>query len=154
LVHAVGDPSLRLKNGCAQDDAMTNGSALGSYNFNGMYSAQLLDHFQNPRNVGELSPADAIGEIENPVCGDMLRLTLKITDGRIAEIRFKAKGCVPSMACASALTELVAGRGVDEARSLQRDPLIAAVGGLPPASTHAAQLALDALRAALGKIKS
>jgi len=127
---------------------------LGSYNFNGMYSAQLLDHFQNPRNAGELSPADAIADIENPVCGDMLRLTLKVSAGRIAEIRFKAKGCVPSMACASALTELVAGRGVGEALSLQRDSLIAAVGGLPPASTHAAQLALDALQAALGKIKS
>jgi nitrogen fixation NifU-like protein len=119
-----------------------------------MYSAQLLDHFQNPRNAGELSPADAIVDIENPVCGDMLRLTLKISDRRIVEIRFKAKGCVPSMACASALTELVAGKGVDEARSLQRDTLIEAVGGVPPASTHAAQLALDALQAALGKIKS
>jgi nitrogen fixation NifU-like protein len=133
---------------------LTNRSAWGSYNFPGMYSAQLLDHFQNPRNAGELSPADAIAEIENPVCGDILRLTLKIRAGRIAEIRFKAKGCVPSMACASALTELVAGRSVDEALSLQRDRLIAAVGGVPPASTHAAQLALDALRAALGKIKS
>ncbi len=119
-----------------------------------MYSAQLLDHFQNPRNAGELSPADAIADMENPVCGDMLRLTLKISAGGIDEIRFKAKGCVPSMACASALTELVTGKSVDEARSLQREPLIVAVGGLPPASTHAAQLALDALQAALGKIKS
>jgi nitrogen fixation protein NifU and related proteins len=118
-----------------------------------MYSAQLLDHFQNPRNGGELSAADAVGEIENPACGDVLRLTLKITSGRIAEIRFKAKGCVPSMACASALTELVAGKSLDEARSLRRDSLIAAVGGLPQASTHAAQLALDTLSAALGQVK-
>ena len=137
-----------------EDAAVTNDHAPSHYNFNGMYSAQLLDHFQHPRNAGELAFADAIAEIENPVCGDMLRLTLKISAGRIAEIRFKAKGCVPSMACASALTELVAGKNVDEARSLQREPLIAAVGGLPPASTHAAQLALDVLQAALEKIKA
>ena len=118
-----------------------------------MYSAQLLDHFQNPRNPGEVPDPDAVAEIENPACGDVLHLTLKISSGRIAEIRFKAKGCVPSMACASALTELVAGRTVNETRSLQRDTLIAAVGGLPQASTHAAQLALDALSAALRQLK-
>jgi nitrogen fixation protein NifU and related proteins len=118
-----------------------------------MYSAQLLDHFQNPRNPGEVLDADAVAEIENPACGDLLRLTLKISAGRIAEIRFKAKGCVPSMACASALTELVAGHTPGETRSLHRDTLIAAVGGLPQASTHAAQLALDALSAALSQLK-
>jgi nitrogen fixation NifU-like protein len=118
-----------------------------------MYSAQLLDHFQNPRNPGEVLDADAVAEIENPACGDVLRLTLKINSGRVAEIRFKAKGCVPSMACASALTELVAGKTLDESRGLQRDRLIAAVGGLPQASTHAAQLALDALSAALRQLK-
>jgi len=118
-----------------------------------MYSAQLLDHFENPRNPGEVLDADAIAEIENPACGDVLRLTLKISSGRIVEIRFKAKGCVPSMACASALTELVAGQTLDETRSLHRDTLIAAVGGLPQASAHAAQLALDALSAALRQLK-
>jgi len=119
-----------------------------------MYSAQLLDHFQNPRNAGDVSDADAVAEIENPACGDVLRLSLKINSGRVAEIRFKAKGCVPSMACASALTELVAGRSLDEIRTLKRESLIAAVGGLPPASTHAAQLALDALAAALRQLKT
>jgi nitrogen fixation protein NifU and related proteins len=118
-----------------------------------MYSARLLDHFQNPRNPGEIPGADATAEIENPACGDVLRLTLKIKSGRIAEIRFKARGCVPSMACASALTELVEGRTLAETRALQRDSLIAAVGGLPQASTHAAQLALDALSAALSELQ-
>jgi nitrogen fixation NifU-like protein len=118
-----------------------------------MYSAQLLDHFQNPRNPGEVPDADAMAEIENPACGDVLRLTLKIKSGRIAEIRFKAKGCVPSMACASALTELVDGQTLGETRALKRDTLIAAVGGLPQASTHAAQLALDALWAALNQLQ-
>ena len=115
-----------------------------------MYSAELLDHFENPRNAGDVVGPDAIAEIENPVCGDMLRLTLKINSGRIQEIRFKAKGCVASMACASALTELVAGKTLAEARAIDRVRLIEAVGGLPPASTHAAQLPLDALSAALG----
>jgi len=119
-----------------------------------MYSSQLLNHFENPRNAGDVANPDATAEVENPVCGDVLRLSLKITDGQIAEIRFKAKGCVASMACASALTELVSGRTLNEARALDRARLIAAVGGVPQASTHAAQLALDTLSAALRNIKS
>jgi nitrogen fixation NifU-like protein len=118
-----------------------------------MYSVQLLDHFQNPRNAGDLLDADSTAEIENPVCGDVLRLTLRVKGGRISEIRFKAKGCVPAMACASALTELVAGKSVDEARGLRREDLIKAVGGVPQASTHAAQLSMDTLSAALQRIK-
>ena len=117
-----------------------------------MYSAQLLDHFQNPRNAGDLSGADATAEITNPICGDMLRLAIKVSAGRIADIRFKAKGCVPAMACASALTQLVSGKTLDEARALDRDSVIAAVGGVPQASTHAAQLALDVLSAALRQL--
>jgi nitrogen fixation protein NifU and related proteins len=119
-----------------------------------MYSAQLLDHFQNPRNAGELPDADAVAEIQNPVCGDVIRLTLKIRADRIEQIRFKAKGCVPAIACGSALTELTLGKPAPEARRIRRDDLIAAVGGLPPASTHAAQLALDALSSALAQIEA
>jgi nitrogen fixation NifU-like protein len=121
--------------------------------FSPLYSAQLLEHFQNPRNPGDVLEPDAIAEIENPVCGDVLRLSLKIKAGRVTEIRFKAKGCVPSMACASALTALVNGQTLAETRGLKRETVIAAVGGLPEASTHAAQLALDALAAALGQLK-
>jgi len=119
-----------------------------------MYSAQLLDHFQHPRNAGDLPGADAVAEIENPACGDILRLTLKLSPReRIAEVGFKAKGCVPSMACASALTELIKGKTLHEARSVCREEIIAAVGGVPQASVHAAQLALDALAAALNAVK-
>ncbi|MFZ0950867.1 MAG: iron-sulfur cluster assembly scaffold protein [Candidatus Sulfotelmatobacter sp.] len=117
-----------------------------------MYSAQLLDHFQNPRNAGEIANADATAEIENPACGDVLRLTLKAGAGRITGARFKAKGCVASIACGSALTELIVGKGINEAHELRREDLIASVGGLPQASTHAAQLALDTLSAALSRI--
>jgi len=117
-----------------------------------MYSAQLLDHFQNPRNAGEIAGADAAAEIENPACGDVLRLTLKAGAGRITEVRFKAKGCVAAIACGSALTELVTGKATSEARNLRREQIIAAVGGLPQGSTHAAQLALDTLMAALQRV--
>ena len=116
-----------------------------------MYSPQLLDHFQNPRNAGEIADADAAAELENPACGDVLQLTLKISEGRIAEARFKAKGCVAAIACASALTELIAEKTLQEAQKLRPEDVSAAVGGLPQASNHAAQLALDALAAALSR---
>ncbi|MFZ0200906.1 MAG: iron-sulfur cluster assembly scaffold protein [Candidatus Sulfotelmatobacter sp.] len=119
-----------------------------------MYSAQLLDHFQNPRNAGEIADADAAAEIENPACGDVLRLTLKQSAGRITQVRFKAKGCVAAIACGSALTELVAGETLDEARRVERADIIAAVGGLPQASTHAAHLVLEALTVALSRLKT
>jgi len=110
-----------------------------------MYSAQLLDHFQNPRNAGEVQNPDASVQMENPACGDVLKLTAGVVEGRIAEIRFLAKGCVPAMACGSALTELVTGKSLAEAASLRREMLVEAVGGLPEASTHASHLAMDAL---------
>jgi nitrogen fixation NifU-like protein len=118
----------------------------------GVYSAQLLDHFQNPRNAGEIAQPDALAEIENPVCGDVVRLTLKVVGGRIVEARFKAKGCVPAMACASALTELITGKTLSEARRLRREDVAAAVEGVPQASTHAVQLALDTLSATLKQL--
>jgi nitrogen fixation protein NifU and related proteins len=114
-----------------------------------MYSAQVLDHFEHPRNAGEIANADTAAEIENPACGDVLRLTLKLDGERISEIRFKAKGCVATIACSSAMTELVRGKTVAEAKGLRRDVLIQVLGGLPQASTHAAQLALDALSVTL-----
>ena len=117
-----------------------------------MYSPQLLDHFQNPRNAGDLSNADATAEIDNPVCGDVIRLSVKMHENRMQEIRFRAKGCVPAIACGSAVTELAHGKSVQEIRALTRDDLIAAVGGLPQASTHAAQLALDALSRILNQV--
>jgi len=117
-----------------------------------MYSPQVLDHFEHPRNAGTVADADATARIENPACGDVLELTVKIVEERIAEIRFRAKGCVAAVACGSAVTDLVSGRTVDEAKKLTRDELVSAVGGLPSASTHASHLAMDVLSAVLGKI--
>lgn len=114
-----------------------------------MYSPKLLDHFEHPRNAGDLNDADAAAEIENPACGDVLRISLRISDGRVADIRFKAKGCVPAIACGSAITELACGKRVEECRQLRREDVIEAVGGVPQASTHAAQLAMDTLFSAL-----
>ncbi len=122
-----------------------------------MYSAALLDHFQNPRNAGELENPDAAARLENPVCGDILELSLrlektKLETSRIADIRFRAKGCVPAMACGSAITELVKGKSIEEARQLSREELVRQVGGLPPASEHASHLALDTLAALLRNV--
>ncbi len=85
-----------------------------------MYSSELLDHFQHPRNAGELPDATARARIENPACGDVLELAVRIADGRITDIRFRAKGCVPAMACASALTELAKGKSLEQARAITR----------------------------------
>ena len=119
-----------------------------------MYSPEVLDHFEHPRNAGLIADADASVQIENPACGDVLKLTLNVSGERIEEIRFLAKGCVCSMACGSALTELVQGKNIQQAKELKREVLVSAVGGLPAASMHASHLAMDALRAALEQLAS
>ncbi len=117
-----------------------------------MYSPQVLDHFEHPRNAGVLDAPDASAQIQNPACGDVLQLTIKVAGERIEEIRFRARGCVASMACASALTELVRGKPIGEARALKREELLSKVGGLPAESMHASHLAMDALRVALDQL--
>jgi nitrogen fixation NifU-like protein len=114
-----------------------------------VYSAQLLDHFQNPRNSGEVEDPSAKIRVTNPACGDVLELSLKLEGGRIADIRFLAKGCVSAMACASAITELAKGKTVAAAQEISREDLLQKVGGVPEASSHAAALAIDALTAVL-----
>lgn len=114
-----------------------------------MYSAELLDHFEHPRNVGEVPDADGQVRVENPACGDVLELSVKVEGKRISDVRFRAKGCVPAMACGSAVTMLAKGKVLAEARLIGRDDVARTVGGVPPSSGHAAQLAVDALRALL-----
>ena len=110
-----------------------------------MYSAELLDHFQNPRNPGEVEAPDSVARLQNPACGDILELTLKLDGSRVSDIRFRAKGCVPAMACGSAITELIKGKNVEEARQVSREELVRKLGGLPQASAHASHLAMDTL---------
>ncbi len=117
-----------------------------------MYSPQVLDHFQNPRNPGTVTNPDASAQIENPACGDVLKLTLRVAAGRIEDIRFLAQGCVPTMACASLLTELVKGKTIAEARQLRGEELLQLIGGLPQASNHASHLALETLSALLQQL--
>ena len=119
-----------------------------------MYSPELLDHFEHPRNAGLIESPDASVQLENPACGDVLKLSATVIAGRIADIKFLAKGCVPAMACGSAITELIKGKTLAEASALTREQLVTIVGGLPPASTHASHLAMDALSALLSHFQS
>jgi len=117
-----------------------------------MYSPTVLDHFKNARNMGVLPDATTSVQVSNPVCGDTLELSLVVNGLEIAKARFRAKGCTPTIACASRLTEMIEGAAVADALRITRESLITSLGGLPEASGHAAQLALDALRAALGRV--
>lgn len=114
-----------------------------------MYSPQLLQYFQDPRNAGEVVEPSAFAQVENPVCGDVLRLTARIENRRITEVRYKAKGCVPAMACGAAVADLLQGCSLDEAARLDRNGLLTKIGGLPMASEHAGQLAMEAVAALL-----
>ena len=118
-----------------------------------MYSPEVLDHFQRPRNAGQVGNADASVRLENPACGDILELSAAVRSGQIVEIRFRAKGCVCAMACASAITEMVSGKSIEQACQVSRSDLVKKVGGLPEASDHASYLAIDALRELLQKVR-
>jgi nitrogen fixation NifU-like protein len=117
-----------------------------------MYSPQLIEHFERPRNVGELPGADARVQVENPACGDIMLLTLKLADGRICEARYRTKGCVASIACGSLLTEWLRNKTLAEARALRREEVVAAIGGLSNETMHASHLVMDALQAALKRL--
>jgi len=114
-----------------------------------LYSKTFKDHIANPRNAGELPDANAVSEETNPVCGDRLRLMLRIRHQRIEAAAFLAYGCPPTLVCGSMLTELLTGKTVDEAMLLTRTDLVAAIGGLPTRKHHAAALAIEALRSAI-----
>ena len=117
-----------------------------------MYSPQVLDHFEHPRNSGVLDHTDATVQLENPVCGDVLKLSARIVEGKISEIKFQAQGCVPAIACGSALSELVKGMTINQASALDRSALIRVLGQLPEASSHALALAMDALSGLLKRL--
>ncbi|MFB3922876.1 MAG: iron-sulfur cluster assembly scaffold protein [Terriglobia bacterium] len=111
-----------------------------------MYSQKVLDHFHNPRNVGEIASPTASVEATNPACGDVLKLSVAVQGGAIVEARFKAAGCVPAIACASWLTEWLVGKPLSGLATLTADQIELALDGLPLASKHAAVLAVETLR--------
>lgn len=119
-----------------------------------MFSDAVLDHFRNPRNAGELPGATATVEVSNPVCGDILKLSARIVDGKIAEARFLCRGCTTAIACASMLTEELRGRTLAEVRAITAESLSQSLGGLPPATFHGAQLAAEAAIGLLEKFSS
>ena len=114
------------------------------------YSPAVLDHFLNPRNLGDIAHPDGFAEVGAAACGDIMRISLRITNGRIDQAQFRTYGCGPAIASSSITTELIQGRTVDEARGLTSQQIMAALGGLPPAKVHCSILAEEAVKAALG----
>lgn len=114
-----------------------------------MYSEKVIDHFRNPRNVGEIENADGIGEVGNAVCGDIMKIFIRVKDDRIEDIKFKTFGCAAAIATSSMITELVKGKTLKEAYNVTRDDVAKSLDGLPPAKLHCSNLASDALKKAI-----
>jgi len=114
-----------------------------------MYSQKVMEHFMNPRNVGEVEDPDGVGEVGNPVCGDVMRITIKVTDGRIADIKFKTLGCGAAIATSSIITEMAKGMTLEEAVKVSRTAVAEALDGLPPNKMHCSNLAADGLHKAI-----
>ena len=113
------------------------------------YSEIVMDHFMNPRNVGDLENPDGVGEIGNPSCGDIMRMVIKVKDNKITDIRFKTFGCGAAIAVSSMVTEMAKGKTLEEAVTISRDDIAKALGGLPPKKLHCSNLGTDALKAAI-----
>ncbi|MDD2994142.1 MAG: nitrogen fixation protein NifU [Clostridiales bacterium] len=113
------------------------------------YSAKVMDHFSNPRNVGELADANGVGEVGNPACGDIMKMYLRIENGVIEEVKFKTFGCGAAIATSSIATEMIKGKPIDEALRLSNKAVIEALDGLPPVKIHCSVLAEQAVKAAI-----
>jgi len=114
-----------------------------------LYNPTVMEHFMNPRNMGDIKDADGVGEVGAAACGDIMKISLKIQDGRIADARFKTFGCGSAIASSSMATELIKGRTIDEAMNFSNQEVVDALGGLPPVKIHCSVLAEEALKAAL-----
>ena len=114
-----------------------------------MYSDKVMEHFTNPRNVGEILDPDGVGKVGNPQCGDVMWLYIKVKDDRIEDIKFKTFGCGAAIATSSMITELAKGKTLEEAKKISRGDVADALDGLPPVKMHCSNLAADALREAI-----
>jgi nitrogen fixation NifU-like protein len=114
-----------------------------------MYSEKVMDHFNNPRNVGEIENASGVGEVGNASCGDIMRISLKVEDGIITDVKFKTFGCGAAVATSSMVTEMVKGKTIEEALKITNKSVAEALDGLPPAKMHCSNLAADALKKAI-----
>jgi nitrogen fixation NifU-like protein len=115
----------------------------------GPYSAKVMDHFMNPRNVGEIESADGVGEVGNPACGDMMRLYLKIDGGMVVDAKFRTFGCGAAIASSSMLTEMIKGKTIEEARAISNQHVADALDGLPAVKIHCSVMAEQAVKSAL-----
>lgn len=114
-----------------------------------MYSEKVIDHYSNPRNVGEIKDANGIGEVGNPVCGDIMKMYLEIKDNIIVDVKFKTFGCGAAIATSSISTELIKGKTIDEALKLTNKQVVEELGGLPPVKLHCSVLAEEAIKSAI-----
>jgi nitrogen fixation NifU-like protein len=114
-----------------------------------MYTEKVMEHFKNPRNVGEIPDADGVGTVGNPVCGDLMTIYVKVKDNRLTDIKFKTFGCGSAIATSSMITELAKGKTLEEALKITRANVADSLGGLPPVKMHCSNLAADALHAAI-----
>jgi len=119
-----------------------------------MYTEKVMEHFRNPRNVGEVENPDGVGEVGNPVCGDMMKITIRVEDDRIADIKFKTLGCGAAIATSSITTEMAKGRTLAEAGLITREQVAAALGGLPANKMHCSNLAAEGLQEAIKNYQS
>ncbi len=115
----------------------------------GQYSEKVIDHYQNPRNVGEIEDADGVGMVGNPTCGDMMKITIKIDGERIEDVKFKTFGCGAAIATSSMVTELVKGKTIEEALQVTNRDVADALDGLPPVKMHCSMLAKEAIQTAI-----
>ncbi len=114
-----------------------------------MYSEAVMDHFRNPRNMGVIEDADGVGEVGNPTCGDMMRITIKVKDDRLEDVKFQTLGCGAAVATSSMVTEMAIGKTLDEAEEISNKSVAESLGGLPPAKMHCSNLAADGLHRAI-----
>jgi nitrogen fixation NifU-like protein len=114
-----------------------------------LYSDKVMDHFNNPRNVGVIDDADGVGEVGNPVCGDMMKISIKVADDKIDDVRFQTLGCGAAIATSSIVTEMARGMTLDEAVAITKKQVADELGGLPPAKMHCSILATDGLKKAV-----
>lgn len=119
-----------------------------------MYSEKVMDHFTNPRNVGEMADADGIGTEGNPTCGDVMKIFIKVKENTIVDAKFKTFGCGASIAVSSMVTEMIKGKSIDEALSISKEAVANELGGLPPQKMHCSNLGADALKKAIDDYKS
>lgn len=119
-----------------------------------MYSEKVMDHFENPRNVGVIEDADGIGVVGNPVCGDVMKMYIKVKDGIITDVKFKTFGCASAIATSSMATELIKGKSINEALTLTNKAVAEALDGLPPVKMHCSVLAEEAIKAAIEDYQS